>query len=118
MVAKRQRECERLVKNQGLALLRAVALLAKKPRRQAPPAVQLDLIFAATPQTDREAFARLATFPAGTAERALHRLVSAHGISSTADLLGLNLATDMMLGWIRVGAVPPSWATAIRGAAK
>lgn len=112
---------QQLLEFQGLALVRAVALLVRRSRRSpvsAASATQLPLILAASPESDQEAFARLAHAPRGSAERALYQLVSEHGLSGSCDLLGLQELTHVMLGWIRVGAVPPLWADRIRMAAQ
>lgn len=111
-------ELQRLLELHALALLRAVAqLVRRQPRRDGQRGGQLELVLYAQPKDDREAFERLARYPSGSPERALYRLVSNHGLSTSAEMLGIEQATQMMLKWIREGCVPPSWADKVKALA-
>lgn len=55
---------------------------------------------------DRLAFQRLAAL--GPAERALHALVSEHGLEAAAESLGVE--PEKVMGWIRAGEAPESLA--------
>lgn len=59
-----------------------------------------------SPEDDRLAFQALELHAAGTPERALYRLVSRTGLAAAAEKLSQQ--PEIVLGWIRAGAVPAS----------
>jgi len=117
MAAPSRGELQRLLELHALALLRAVALLSRR-KRESHKGAQLQLALAASPTSDAEAFALLAQAPKASAEYALYRLVSERGMSSACAAIGLSELTHVMLGWVRVGAVPQQWAGKVRHAAQ